>query len=115
MLDLKLIIISNENVQTDLLLLSAGSPPILRVNDHLLMNCNVAFLSNLHRMLSCMMCLIFISPPPLLPIIRAFTFLSDSALSFYLPFIHHQLSAGNLFTCQCPILNYGTSLRQHLG
>ena len=27
-------------------------------------------------------------------------------LSSYLPFIHHQLSAGNLFTCQCPILNY---------
>ena len=32
MLDLKLIIISNANVQTDLLLLSAGPPPMPWVN-----------------------------------------------------------------------------------
>ena len=32
--------------------------------------------------------------------------LLHSVLSFYLLFIQHQLSAGNLYTCQCSILNY---------
>ena len=64
MLALKLIIISDENVQTDLLLLSAG-PPLIpwanRSSAHELEG--VISVINLHRMLSYMMCLIFIFFP----------------------------------------------------
>ena len=105
MFDLKWLVVSDEHVQTDLLLLSAGPPPMTWVNRSSAHEWEIGISVKPTRNVIMHDVPNFYFPPLPPYKIRASTFYSDNTLSFYLPFIHHRLSAGNLFTYQCQILN----------